>query len=71
MLTKQEAALVLKANYTIMNKQVYYWENDKVRDSLGLHLQRLEFLRDSLFRKVLPEEKFLLYKNKSYFLFKQ
>jgi parvulin-like peptidyl-prolyl isomerase len=33
-------------------------------DSLGLYLQRVENTRDSLYRRVLQEEKYLLYKQK-------
>ncbi|HYF33138.1 MAG TPA: hypothetical protein VD993_18565 [Chitinophagaceae bacterium] len=33
-------------------------------DSLGIHVQRVENTRDSLYRTVLNEEKYLLYKEK-------
>lgn len=63
-LTEQQCHSIFEINMQIhkgkMEKRKQY-ANDPL---LGTHLQKVENMRDSLYRAVLPEDKFMLYKKK-------
>lgn len=63
-LNAQEKQGVLEANRMIAKLKFQARNNYKQMDSLTLYTQRIEDMRDSLYRRVLTDEKFKQYANK-------
>jgi 6-pyruvoyl-tetrahydropterin synthase len=63
-LTEQQRNSIFDINMQLHNQKMEkrkHYANDPL---LGNHLQKVENTRDSLYRAVLPEDKFILYKKK-------
>ena len=67
-LTEQQKELIYGINVTIHNLKAAVWQRYNQRDSVRVHLQMIENRRDSLYRRVLTEEKFGLYRLKKRYL---
>jgi hypothetical protein len=63
-LTEQEKNHVYGINLLLSNQKTAVRQQYSAPDSLRYHLQRVENSRDSLYREILNEEKFLLYRQK-------
>src|SRR5690242_18526872 len=64
-LTDSLASLIYSINIQLHNQKSDAWQQYNYSDSLiNIHLQTIENTRDSLYRNVLTEEKYLLYKSK-------
>ena len=63
-LTNEQRNQVYNLNILINNNKANIRQQYTNRDSIGYYLQRIESSRDSMYHTVLPEEKYLLYKQK-------
>ncbi|MGN6292961.1 MAG: hypothetical protein ACTHMV_09480 [Chitinophagaceae bacterium] len=63
-LSESQRLQVFNLNIEIANQKTAQRQTHINSDSLGYYLQRVENTRDSLYRPVLGEEKYLLYKQK-------
>jgi len=55
---------VLTINLQLHNQKSVLWQQFATSDSLGVFVQRVENTRDSLYRNILDEGKYILYKQK-------
>lgn len=63
-LTGQQMNQLYEINLSLHNQKKQAMTSGMTRDSIGRRLQQIEGSRDSLYRQVLPAEKFELYKSK-------
>lgn len=65
-LTAQQKSLLYQINMDLHQLKVAMRQQYSSPDSLQVKLQKIENRRDSLYRPVLTEEQFLLYRQKKY-----
>lgn len=67
-LSSQQRTQIFDINISLANQKMALRSQYNQPDSLRFYFQKIENTRDSLYRPVLGEEKFLLYKEKKRFL---
>lgn len=67
-LTSQQRGLLYDVNISLHNQKQAVRAQYQQPDSLRFHFQRIENTRDSLYRPIIGEEKYILYKEKKRFL---
>lgn len=67
-LTNTQRLQIYDRNMQLESQKKSVWQQYSNRDSVRVHLQRIENTRDSLYHVILPENKYLLYKEKKRWL---
>jgi len=62
-LSEVQKTSIYTINMDIHNRKAVVWQQAET-DSVGVGLQRIENTRDSLYRPILTDEQYILYKNK-------
>ncbi|HKZ67025.1 MAG TPA: hypothetical protein VJ111_11735 [Chitinophagaceae bacterium] len=63
-LSEKQQAAIYEINKQLSDKSMMVWKQYGQRDSVQRFLQRIENTRDSLYKTVLPNEKYWLYREK-------
>ncbi len=67
-LTEQQKDSINSLNILLSNKKAQLRKQYTDIDSLQVHFQRVERLRDTLYKTILGDEKYLMYKKKKRYL---
>ena len=67
-LSEQQKDSIYSLNILLSNRKAEFRKQYTDIDSLQIHFQRVERLRDSLYKTILGDEKYLLYKTKKRYL---